>query len=246
MTVFGKLVRSEFRLFLREPVQAFFTLLFPTVLVVILGSIPAFRDADPDLGGIRVIDVYVGIAIVLTLASLGLQVSPMVLATYRERGILRRFATTPVRPGTLLGAQLVTSLAAAAGSVALVLIVGRVAFAVQLPRQPAGFLLAFLLCAGAALALGLVVAAIAPSGKGANSIGTFAFFPLMFFAGLWTPREYFSGVLRTISDFSPMGAGERALGAAMAGSWPAWGSLTVLVAYTVVGGLAAARLFRWE
>jgi ABC-2 type transport system permease protein len=33
---------------------------------------------------------------------------------------------------------------------------------------------------------------------------------------------------------------------AMSGQWPAWGSLTVLLAYMLVFGLAAARLFRWE
>jgi ABC-2 type transport system permease protein len=246
MSVFVKLTRSELRLFLREPVQAFFSLLFPTVLVVILGSIPAFREPSADIGGARVIDLYVAIAIILTLGMLGLQAAPQVLATYRERGILRRFATTPVRPGALLGAQLTMSLLTAVVSIALVLVVGRVAFDVALPRQPGGFVVAFLLSAGTAFAIGLFVAALAPSGKGANTIGTFLFFPLMFFAGLWTPREAFTGVLHTISDYSPLGAAERALHDAMTGSWPAWGSLTVLVAYIVVFGLAAARLFRWE
>lgn len=246
MRVFGKLTVSELRLFLREPMQVFWILAFPSILVIILGSIPSFREPTADLGGARVIDLYVGIAIILTLASLGLQVAPLVLATYRERGILRRLATTPARPAALLGAQLVMSIGTAIVSGALVLVIGRVVFDVALPRQIAGFVLAFLLTAGAAFALGLLVAAVAPNGKAANTIGTLCFFPLMFFAGLWTPREAFPGLLRTISDLTPLGAGERALAAAMSGQWPAWGSLTVLVAYVLVFGLAAARLFRWE
>ncbi|GAA2538658.1 ABC transporter permease [Winogradskya consettensis] len=246
MSIFAKLTRSELRLFLREPVQVFFTLLFPTVLIAILGNIPDFGKPDPALGGARVIDLYVAIAVVFTLGMLGLQVAPLALATYRERGILRRIATTPVRPVTLLGAQLAMNLLIAIASVALVLTVGRLAFDVALPRQAAGFVVAFLLTAGTSFTIGLLVAAIAPSGKTANSIGTFLFFPLMFFAGLWTPREVFPGLLRTISDLSPLGAGERALHAAMTGSWPSWGSLTVLLAYMLVLGIAAARLFRWE
>ena len=246
MSVFAKLTRAEFRLFVREPMQLFWIFAFPAVLVIILGSIPAFRKPSDYLGGQRVIDLYVAIAIIMTLASLGLQVAPMVLATYRERGILRRLATTPARPVALLGAQLVMSLLTAAGSLVLVLIIGRLIFDVALPRQPAGFVLAFLATAGAAFAIGLFVAAVAPSGKAANTIGTLLFFPLMFFAGLWTPREVFPEVLRRIADLTPLGAGERAVQEAMSGQWPAWGSLTVLVAYMLVFGLAAARLFRWE
>ena len=246
MSVLLKLTRSELRLYLREPMLVFWSLLFPSVLVVILGCVPAFRRPEPGIGGQRVIDLYVAIAIVMTLAMLAFQVAPAVLATYRERGILRRLATTPAPPAVLLGAQLVTSMLTAIVSIGLVLLVGRLAFDVPLPREPAGFLLAFLLTAAAAFAIGLLVAALAPSGKAANAIGSVLFFPTMFFAGLWTPREAFPEVLRRISDLTPLGAGERAVAEAMSGSWPSWVSLTVLVAYVVVFGFAAARFFRWE
>ena len=62
---------NEVRLFLRDPASAFFTVLFPTVLVVILGLIPGFREPNKSLGGLRVIDLYVPIAIALSLASEG-------------------------------------------------------------------------------------------------------------------------------------------------------------------------------
>ena len=123
MHVFVKLTRSEFRLLLREPMQLFWIFVFPSLLVVILGCVPPFREPSADLGGLRVIDLYVTIAIILTLASLALQVAPMALATYRERGILRRLATTPARPVALLGAQLVMSLLTAIGAVVLLLLV---------------------------------------------------------------------------------------------------------------------------
>jgi ABC-2 type transport system permease protein len=246
MRVFVKLTGSELRLFLREPMLVFWALAFPSLLVIILGSIPAFREPVPELGGVRIIDLYVAIAVTVTLAMLGLQATPQILVAYREQGVLRRLATTPVRPVVLLGAQLVMSLLAALVSVALVLLIGRFAFDVALPRHAAGFVVALLGAAGAAFAIGLLVAAVAASGKVANAVGTLLFFLSMFFAGLWTPREAFPEWLRRISDFTPLGAGERALHAAMSGDWPAWESLGVLAAYMLVMGLAAARLFRWE
>ena len=241
-----KLTVTELKLLAREPVQAFFTVLFPTILVVILGSIPAFRKAAPELGGNTYVSLYVGIAVALTLAMLGFQVTPMVLATYRERGILKRLATTPARPEMLLAAQLTAALITAVLAAALVIGVGRIAFDVALPRQFAGFVLAFLLTALGVFAIGLFIAALAPTGKAGNSIGTLLFFPSMFFAGLWTPREIFPHVLQRVGDFTPLGAGERALHDAMTGHWPSLLSATVLVGYLVVFGFGAARLFRWS
>src|ERR1700709_422914 len=98
MSVFAKLTHSELRLFLRDPVSAFFSVLFPTILVIILGSIPACGERSADLGGGRVIDLYVGISVALVLAMLALQVTPSVLATYREKGMLRRLRNPPGGP----------------------------------------------------------------------------------------------------------------------------------------------------
>ncbi|WP_250036861.1 ABC transporter permease [Paractinoplanes maris] len=246
MRVFAKLTLTEIKLFLREPIAAFFVLFFPTLLVVILGSIPSFREPSADLGGARVIDLYVGIAVALTLAMVAIQVTPAVLATYRERGVLRRLATTPVSPLKLLGAQLAMFGLAAIASTALVLAVGRLAFDVRLADNFPAFVLAFLLTAAGTLAIGIFVAAVVPSGKAGNSVGTILFFPLMFFAGLWTPREVMPEVLQRIADFTPLGAGERALNEAMTGGWPNLLSATVLLGYVVVFGFAAVRSFRWS
>jgi ABC-2 type transport system permease protein len=246
MDVFIKLTRNELRLFLREPLVVFFALLFPTVLVVILGSIPAFRVASPDLGGDTVISIYVGVALALSLAMLGLQFVPAVLALYRERGILRRLATTPVRPAALLGAQLVSAILTAVVSGALVLLVARIAFDVELPGQFAGFVIAYLLSAAGVFAIGLLIAALVPTGKAGNAVGTLLFFPSMFFAGLWTPREVMPKVIQRIGDFTPLGAGERALHEAAIGHWPSLLPVVVLLGYLVLFGAAAAKLFRWQ
>ncbi|MEU0357482.1 hypothetical protein [Streptomyces cyaneofuscatus] len=81
---------AEIRLFLREPGSLFWVFVFPSLLLVILGFVPAFRETRDDLGGRRVIDLYVPISILLAMITAGIQAMPPVLTAYRERGILRR------------------------------------------------------------------------------------------------------------------------------------------------------------
>jgi ABC-2 type transport system permease protein len=246
MSALFKMTWNEVKLFLREPVSVFFAVLFPTLLVVILGSIPAFRVPSKDLGGLRVVDLYVPISIALSLALLALRALPSYLGTYREKGILRRLAVTPMPPARLLLAQMITHLMMAIVAVALLLPVSRIAFHVAMPRQIIGYVVAFLLAAAALFAMGLLVAALAPSGRAAQVIGLILYFPIMFFAGLYVPRAAMPPTLRQIGDFTPLGAGVQALQDAAAGVWPQPLHLAVMAAYVVVFGIAAARLFRWE
>lgn len=164
-------LRTELRLFRREPGALFWILAFPTLLLVILGSIPSFRQHHADLGGLRTVDVYVPVAVLLGMIVGALQSMPQNITGYRERGILRRMSTTPVRPSALLSAQMLVYGAAALVSALCALAVGRLAFDVRLPEQPYGYLLALLLAILAALALGAVVSALSRTTKIAGAIG---------------------------------------------------------------------------
>ncbi|POX56559.1 hypothetical protein C3489_03955 [Streptomyces sp. Ru71] len=239
-------LRTEARLFSREPGAIFWILLFPTLLLAILGSIPSFRQSDDSLGGLRTVDVYVPVAVLLGLIVGGVQGLPQTLTGYRERGILRRMSTTPVRPAALLAAHMVVYGGAALLSALLALTVGRVAFDVTLPRQSAGYLLALLLALGAALALGAVVTALSRTTRIAGAIGSAVFFPMMFCAGVWVPVQAMPDVLARIVGWTPFGAAAQALNQAAAGHWPGWGHLAVLAAWTVLLTGAAVRWFRWE
>jgi ABC-2 type transport system permease protein len=239
-------LRTEVRLFRREPGAVFWILLFPTLLLMILGSIPSFRQHQNDLGGLRTIDAYVPVAVLLGLIVGGLQSMPQSLTGYRERGILRRMATTPVRPGSLLSAQMVVFGAASLVSALLVLVVGRLAFDVRLPKDGFGYLLALLLAVLAALALGSVVSALSRTTKIAGAIGSAVFFPSMFCAGVWLPVQSMPDVMARIVGWTPFGAAAQALNKAAAGHWPGWGHLGVLVMWILLLTGAAGRWFRWE
>jgi ABC-2 type transport system permease protein len=239
-------LRTEIRLLRREPGSLFWILLFPTLLLVILGSIPSFGDPEADLGGLRTIDVYVPVAVLLGPIVGGLQSMPQTLTGYRERGILRRMSATPARPAALLSAQMLVYGGAALTSSLLALAVGRSAFDVRLPRQPFGYALALVLTVLVALALGAVISALSRTTKVAGAIGSAVFFPSMFCAGLWAPVQTMPDVLARIVGCTPFGAAAEALNRAAAGDWPGWDHLGVLVAWTVLLTAGAARWFRWE
>lgn len=239
-------LKSEARLFLREPGSLFWMLVFPTALLTVLGLIPSFRDPDDALGGRRVIDLYVPVAVLLAMIMAGLQAMPPVLTGYRERGILRRMSTTPVRPSALLGAQIALHGAAALGSALLVMAVGRIAYRVRLPGQPFGYLLALLLAVACVLALGSLVCAISRTAKISAAIGSVVFFAMMFTAGVWVPVQAMPGTLRRIVQATPFGAASQALDRAASGSWPSWTYLGVMALWTAVAAVAAIRTFRWE
>ena len=92
-----KLIAVETKLFLREPAAVLWGLLFPSLLLGVLGAFfPGFRDPLEDAGGVRLIDLYAPIVLGLCLATLAFATLPAILATYRQFGVLRRMATTPV------------------------------------------------------------------------------------------------------------------------------------------------------
>jgi ABC-2 type transport system permease protein len=244
MTATVRLAALEWRLLRREPLVLFFGVAFPVVLLVVFGL--ATDGPDRDLGGLRLVAAYVPILAAFNLAILGTSGLPTALAMYRERGVLRRLATTPLAPWRLLASQLAVHAALAVASVVLVLVLARAAFDVALPASAIGFAVAYVLTAAALFAVGLVIAAVAPTARAANVIGTLAFFPLMFFAGLWVPREAMSETLRSLSDVTPLGAGVGALQDAMAGTFPDAGHLLVLAAYAAAAVVLATTLFRWE
>ena len=216
---FGALLRTECKLFVREPMMIFWGVLFPVALLVIIGAATGDKHQQA-LGGLRFIVVYTPTVMVFTLAILALNALPAALATYRDKGYLRRLSTTPVGAIRLLGAQFA------------------IIFCVSV--------LAIVLGAGAMLGLGTLIASLVPTPRIASIVGSLLFFPMMFFAGLWVPRAEMGSVLRHISDFMPLGALVAAVQNTEAGHWAGTSHLLVLLGWAVVMCLAAGRLFRWE
>jgi ABC-2 type transport system permease protein len=242
---FRRLLRTEARLFARTPTAVTWSALLPVASFVVLGFIPGLREASEDLDGDSYLAAYLPVLMAFSLVMSAVNLLPPTLAQYREKGILRRLSTTPVPASWLLAAQALI-FAGVAVVVSIVLFALGIAFEVTVPRQFAGFVLSLILLGAATLGIGLLVTALARTAKAANAVSFTLFFPLMFLAGLWVPRPLMPDLMRTASDYSPLGAGVQALQDTVAGHWPPASGLLVLLAWAAVTGGSAVRFFRWQ
>ena len=119
---------------------------------------------------------------------------------YREKGVLRRLSTTPANPWSLLTAQLTVNMGVAVVSVIVLIVVGNVVFQIPVPQDPLGFAAAFLLGMSALFALGLLVAAVAPTPGIATALFVPLFALVMFLGGVYLPREMLPDFLIRIGD----------------------------------------------
>ena len=243
---FGQVVLNETRLTWRRPVGLIAGVALPLLLLVIFGNLSAFKQVLPDFGGQSIFDAYVPILTAFALAMLALLGLPLPLANYRELGVLRRLSTTPVPPSWVLAAQAVVQGCIAVTTVIVIMVVSTVAFGVPAPKSPAGLVVSVLVAIAGLAGIGLLIAAVSKTSTSASVIGRVAFFPLMFFAGLWLPRAEMPPVLFDISNYTPLGAAVQAIQASMENGFPPVAPLLVLAGYGLVFGYLARRFFTWE
>ncbi|MEC3974144.1 ABC transporter permease [Amycolatopsis sp. H20-H5] len=247
MSALTKMTQVEAKLFLRDARAPATLLGLPLALLLVFGLMPGVNDPDPKYGGrTGLAAVIAPMSVALMLAMLALTMFPNVLATYREKGVLKRLSASPVRPSRLLVAQLLVSLLSAAVVVLLIVGVGRLALHVELPRNLAAFAVSILLGTASLFGLGLLIAAFAPTGRAASGIGGAALFPLMALGGVWVAREQLPPLLGHVADVLPLGATLSSLREAWAGNWPSPLQLGSMVLVAVVCTAFAARFFRWE
>lgn len=247
MSAFAALTKTQFKVFLREPLAVFFGLVFPSVLLVVIGfAFPGATNPEPVFDGRSLVDVYAPTSIVLGLATVAIFLLPVALGGDRERGILRRLSTTPVHPRALVSAHLAVQLAVVTVASAAAVVMGKLVFDIAFPENVGWFIVSFALGAVSLLAVGLLIGAVAPTASSGQGIGMILYFPLLFFAGVYIPLQVMPQGVRTISSYTPAGAAVQALSDGWAGGVPKSSSLLVMAAYAVVAGSLAVWLFRWD
>jgi ABC-2 type transport system permease protein len=248
--VLARLTATEARLYLREPSGVFFGLVFPALLLVVLGLAMPWADEpfdaeDPVLSRITAITAYTPTVLALAVATVAFSMFPATIAGYREKGVLRRLSTTPLPPSRVLVAQLAVSVGTLAVASAVAVVLGVVVLDISGPRNPALVVAGLVLGATSSLAVACLIAARAATAGAATGVGMIAYFASLFVAGVWLPLPLMPAVVQTISAYTPVGAASQAMSVGWYGSGVPALQLVVMAAWTIVCVPLAARLFRW-
>jgi ABC-2 type transport system permease protein len=244
---FAKLTAVDVQLYLREPSAAFFTIAFAPMLLVLFGLIYG-NTPQAAFGGRGTVDVSVPAYLGVIIVTVGLISIPIGTAIERERGILRRYRATPLRPLSYIGADVLTYFLMTSLGALLLVAIGKVIYKIRFEGDPVSVLLAFALGSLAFFAAGYVLGGIAPNGRVAQTAGMILAYPMMFLSGSTVPLENLPENVRQLASFLPLTHVVTLMRGVWAGdALSAHGTeLVVLGLLLVIGTAISARVFRWD
>ena len=250
MKSFLKMTWMEAKLFLREPANAFFTLLFPLVMLFIFGSIYSntSNPSIPGASGQGTVETLIPALIAMVIGMTGLMAITMTMASYRENGVLRRLSTTPVSSLFVLVAQVVVVFSMTALGMLLLVIAGKLVYHVRIPGNLLDILGGFILGSLSFFSIGFILAGTMPTTRTAQIVAMLLLYPMLILSGAAWPRELMPATVQKISAFMPLTYVVNLLRGLWIGE--PWGNhlldIGVLLGMLLLGIIISARTFRWE
>jgi ABC-2 type transport system permease protein len=243
-----KLTWLEIKIFLREPLGAIGTIGIPVLMFVALGRMfgptAAIDSSRVPLFVTYDLPVFTGILILLN-AVLSLVT---IVSIYREGGILRRLRATPLRPYTILSAQVIVKLILNVITISLMVMAGRRYYPIYADVRVANFIIALGFATMSILSIGFLIASIVPSARFAQPIGALILYPMLAVSGLFFSIEALPPVVRLVARALPLTYAVSLL----RGIWNghAWLShatdIAALVTIFAICTALSAKVFRWE
>lgn len=242
-----KMTWMETKLFLREPVGAFFALVFPLMMLFLFGSI--YGNAPvPMFDGYGTIDISVPAYTAMIIATTGLVSLPITMTAYRENGVLRRLQTTPLSPLVMLAAQVIVLFLMTTLGMILLIVAGKLVYHIRFEGNALSVLAGFTLSCLSFFALGFIPAGLMPTARTAQVVGMVLLYPMLFLSGAGFPRELLPAAIQKVSAFLPLTYVVNLLRGLWIGE--TWGQHStealVLAAMLVVGVFISLKTFRWE
>ena len=228
--------------FRRDGEMMFWTLAMPVFFLVL------FSFAFSDTGTARSSSFLVPGIIGAQVLSSGFWGVGVMLATFREKHLLRRVYLTPVPPWIFFGSLVVYRMALLAAQAIILIAAGALIFHVRITGNPFAILAILLLGTATFVSLGTIIGALARTTESANNIASILTVPLAFLSDAYVPIDRFphavSATLRLlpstqfIDTFRGVAVGGESI--LHFGGW-----ILALAVWTIAGTVISARTFRW-
>src|SRR5437588_9768748 len=233
--------RLERRMFWRNPSAAFFNFLLPLILLALIGGLASNNQKElniivPGIAGLSIMST--------TFTALAFNMTQL-----RETGVLKRIRGTPLPSGSYLGAVFANAVTNAAVQIAIITVVGKLAFDVGWPGAW-GALIVFT-AAGVTCfaALGVAYSHAIPNFESAPAYVNAVFLPVILISGVFFDEAHTPGFMKGIAEALPLYhvingvSGAMVKGTSLATNIS---SLGVIAAWAVLGIALAVRGFSWE
>jgi len=237
-----KLTWIEIKVFMREPLGAFGTIGFPVLIFLVVGRAAGRNVAAPSLAANNFLRVGLPVLASLLIAVSSVLSLVTIISIYREGGILKRLRATPLRPQTILSAQVIVKLMLTAATLGLMVLAGKRYYPVNVHVPLFSFTIALLISTLSILSIGFLIASIVPTARFAQPIGAAILYPMIAVSGLFMPVNSMPPVLhavaRVLSLMEGIWKGDS--------WWPHMGDVAALAVVFFVCTALSAKVFRWE
>jgi len=239
----------ETKIFAREPMGLIGTIAIPVVSFLFLGRLFASRSMQlgvAEKAALVRVEMPVLASILICLSAVLSLVT--IIAIYRESGILKRLRATPLRPYTILTAQVLVKLLFTLITMVLLLVAGKRYYPVPMDVPVASFALALVFSTVAILSIGFLIASLVPTARFAQPIGSIVFYPMIALSGLFVPIAALPPPLRIVARLLPITYVSSLLKGMWQGeAWSAhWIDVAALLVTFVLCTALSAKVFRWE
>jgi ABC-2 type transport system permease protein len=243
-----KLTWLEIKIFLREPLGAFGSILFPVLVFVVVGRMMGGRISPGSISATGFLRVGLPVLACVLTALSGVLSLVTIISIYREGGILKRLRATPLRPQTILTAHVLVKLTLTVATMALMVLAGKRYYPINVHVPVIGFAMALLISTWSILSIGFLIASIVPTARFAQPIGAVILYPMLALCGLFVPLESLPPTLHAVARVLPLTYAVSLLQGIWKGeAWSAHlGDVAALVVVFAICTALSAKVFRWE
>ncbi len=208
-SVTGKLLAQELRLVSRDPFTLIFAVGFPVLCMLTLGGV---FGTEPAHGfPINPSHYYIASYFTVMIGAVGFVMLPIHIASYRERGVLRRFTAAGFSRWSFLHAESWLGLISIAVAGVVLLVVAAPVYGVPPVQDPLRASAGIVVSSIAFVAIGVLLGALLPTARAAQAVGLLLYFPSFLLGVGGPPTSVMPPVLRAIAENQPLALANRAI-----------------------------------